>query len=64
MKMYIRVDKTSLKAVTIGPEATAGSMRKRAKKNGDNEPNSVAIKQAPSNPQLTIAPNTSGLEPA
>lgn len=63
MKIYIKVESTSLHAVTIGPDATAGSMRKRAKKNGDNVPISVAIKQAPHNPQLTITPNAAADTP-
>ena len=63
MRIYIKVDKTSLKAVTIGPEATAGSIRKRAKKKGDKVPSKVAIKQAPNKPQLTITPRIRGSEP-
>ena len=58
------VDNTSLKAVTIGPDATAGSMRKRAKKNGENVPKTVAIKQAPSRPRLTVTTTAKGLLPA
>ena len=63
IKMYIKVDNTSLKAVTMGPDATAGSMRKRAKKKGDNVPSNVAIKQAPNKPQLTITPKMMGSDP-
>ncbi len=60
--MYINVDKTSLKAVTIGPEATAGSIRNLAKKKGESVPSKVAIKQAPNKPVPTINPKRTGLD--
>ena len=54
MKIYINVDSTSLKAVTIGPEATAGSILNLAKMKGEAVPKKVAIKQDSDQP-VTLA---------
>jgi len=59
--MNIKVEETSLKAVTIGPDATAGSILKLAKKKGENVPKNVAVIEAPKTPELTIVPNAKGL---
>lgn len=58
------MESTSLNAVTIGPDATAGSIPKRAKKNGENVPNIVAMRQAPKSPTLTVVEIAKGSPPA
>ena len=63
IKKNIRVESTSLKAVTIGPEATAGSMPNLAKKKGENVPKAVATRHAPNNPTLTVLPIAIGSPP-
>lgn len=42
----------------MGPEATAGSMRKRAKKNGDTVPSILATRHAARTPNATVALST------
>ena len=63
MVKYIIVDITSLKAVTIGPEATAGSTPIFANVNGDSTPNVEAVRQAPKSPALTMTLIGIGLVP-
>jgi hypothetical protein len=62
-KKYINVESTSLQAVTMGPDATAGSTPTRAKKRGDKLPRRVAVMQAPKTPQLTMMPTITGSLP-
>lgn len=55
------IERKSLKAVTIGPDATAGSIPSRAKKIGESTPNNVPARQDPINPTPTITPTAAGL---
>lgn len=54
------MEKKSLNAVTIGPEATAGSTPILEKKRGEKTPKRVPTKQAPKSPQLTTIPIMAG----
>lgn len=57
------MDKKSFRAVTIGPDATAGSIPIRAKNKGENTPKAVLPIQAPINPIPTIIPTATGVNP-
>ena len=61
MMKYIDIDITSFNAVTIGPEATAGSIPIFSKNIGDKTPKKVPAKQAPVKPRLTINPKAGEL---
>ena len=61
MRKNITIDIMSLNAVTIGPEAKAGSTPIRAKKKGEETPSVVAVKEAPKTPAATVTPSCKGL---
>lgn len=47
----------SFSAVTMGPEAKAGSTPSFTKKNGERTPRVVAVSEAPKTPEATVTPN-------
>ena len=54
------IERKSLHAVTIGPEATAGSIPIRAKNKGEKTPSKVPVRQAPTSPAPTMRPTAAG----
>ena len=61
IKKYIIIEKLSLKAVTIGPDETAGSIPTFEKKRGEATPKKAPAKQAPISPIPTIIETAKGL---
>jgi len=54
------MERKSLNAVMIGPEAIAGSIPSLAKKNGEKTPRREPERHAPKSPTPTITPTRAG----